>query len=645
MANTTAPAREYVASVSSTMQRRRKFVHELIEARAKLNPARVALVGTARQFTYFELDQAANEIACKLAKRAIGPECVVSIVLPRTVELVVAILGVLKAGAAFSPLEPAWPDERLRYLLSESRAACVITAEGMQERFSGCSADLVLMDSEKSTALTSSSVRPGARVAAENLAYVLFTSGSTGLPKAVGIEHCNLSNYIYSILDILKPSPDDHFALLTSLAADLGYTGLFASLCSGSSLHVISTEAAASVDSLRASLQQHPADYIKITPSYLAALLSCDNPDDILPRKCLVLGGESLRWSLLEQIWRFAPQLRVVNHYGPTETTVGVMTNPVSSAGKGPSLTVPIGKPIRNVEAYLMNAEMNSVPDGTAGELYIGGESVARGYLGRPDLTASQFVPNPAAAVPGARLYRTGDLGVKLASGDIEFLSRTDDQVKVRGYRVELGEIEAVLATNESVSRAVVLAEGDAPDISIVSYVESRTGAGNREVLRDWLRKRLPDHMIPAKFVFVEKMPCLPSGKIDRQSLKAIKPAAPEPVVTAPAGSGLKSVEEKVLAIWRRVLKLEHIDPTSNFFDVGGNSLRMIQLQSEVKRHFGKSIPVGVLFAHPTIRALASHLSEMSLKVEDAGVRVAEVRRAAMAEIRGRRTAERETVQ
>jgi amino acid adenylation domain-containing protein len=645
MANTTALARECVGSVSPIMPTRRKFAHEFIEARAKLNPSGVALVGADRRLTYFELDRAANEIARRLVQRGVGPECVVSIVLPRTIELVVAILGVLKAGAAFSPIEPAWPDERLRFLMSESEAACVITAQGMQERLSTCDADLLLIDGERSPALTSSSGRPDVRVAAENLAYVLFTSGSTGLPKAVGVEHRNLSNYIYSILDVLKPSPDDHFALLTSLAADLGYTGLFASLCSGSSLHVISTETAASLDSLLSTLQEHPVDYIKITPSYLAALLSCDNTNDILPRKCVVLGGEPLRWSLLQRIWKLAPQLGIVNHYGPTETTVGVVTNPVSCASESSSLTVPIGKPIRNVETYLMDSEMNSVPDGTAGELYIGGESVARGYLGRPDLTARQFVPNPTAVVPGARLYRTGDIGVKLAGGDIEFLSRTDDQVKIRGYRVELGEIEAVLATNESVRRAIVLAEGDAPDISLVAYIESRISTNNQEALRDWLRRHLPDHMVPAKVIFIEKLPSLPSGKIDRQSLKGFKTAVPDPVVTTPAGSGLESVEEKVVAIWRRVLKLEHVDSTSNFFDVGGNSLRMIQLQSEVKRHFGKSIPVGVLFAHPTVQALASHLSDTSLKIEDVGVRVAKVRRAAIADIRGRRTAERETVQ
>ena len=627
------------------MQTRRKFAHELIEAQAKLNPTRVALVGADRRLTYFELDRAANEIACRLAQRSVGPECVVSIVLPRTIELVVAILGVLKAGAAFSPLETAWPDERLRSLVSESRAACVITAQGMQERFSACNAGLLLIDGERSPVLTSPPVRPCVRVAAENLAYVLFTSGSTGLPKAVGVEHRNLSNYIYSILDVLKPSPDDHFALLTSLAADLGYTGLFASLCSGSSLHVISTETAASVDSLLATLQEHPVDYIKITPSYLAALLSSDNANDILPRKCVVLGGEPLRWSLLQQIWKLAPQLGIVNHYGPTETTVGVVANPVSCASESSSLTVPIGKPMRNVETYLMDSEMSPVPDGTAGELYIGGESVARGYLGRPDLTARQFVPNPRAVVPGTRLYRTGDVGVKLVGGDIEFLSRTDDQVKIRGYRVELGEIEAVLATNESVRRAVVLAEGDAPDTSLVAYIESRIATSNQEALQDWLRRRLPGHMVPAKFTFIERLPSLPSGKIDRQSLKAVKAAASDPVAATIAGSGLESVEQRVAAIWRRVLKLEHVDSTSNFFDVGGNSLRMIQLQSEVKRHFGKSIPVGVLFAHPTIRALAAHLSETSLKIEDAGVRVAEVRRAAIADIRGRRTAERETVQ
>jgi amino acid adenylation domain-containing protein len=626
---------------SGRTQRRYKLVHELIEAQVKLNSTRPALVGADRQLTYLELDRAANELACQLVHRSVGPDSVVSIVLPRTVEAVVAILGVLKAGAAFSPLDPAWPDERLQRLLRESGTTCVITASGLQERLSACPADLLFMDLLES----SPPPRSSNQVTAENLAYVLFTSGSTGTPKAVGVEHRNLNNYVHSILNILKPSPEDHFALLTSMSADLGYTGLFASLCSGSTLHVISPETAASADSLRAILQEHPADYLKITPSYLTALLSSDNAHDILPRKCIVVGGEPLHWSLLEQIWKLSPELRIINHYGPTETAVGVLTNEISTNSRGSSVTVPIGKPILNVEVHLLDADMGTVQDGTAGELYIGGESVARGYLGRPDLTASQFVPDPATTVPGARLYRTGDMALKLDGGDIEFLSRTDHQVKVRGYRVELGEIEAALTENESVRRVAVLVESDGPDVSLIAYVEAQDGFSNQERLRGWLRRRLPEYMIPARFVFVEHMPSLPSGKIDRYTLKSIKPLEPQLTADTIAPEGLKAVEERVLAIWRRVLKLEHIDPTRNFFDVGGNSLRMIQLQSEVKRQFGKSIPVGALFAHPTIRALASHLSEPSLKGDDAGVRVAEVRRAAIAEIRGRRVAEREKVQ
>jgi amino acid adenylation domain-containing protein len=494
--------------------------------------------------------------------------------------------------------------------------------------------------------LEASANRPGAlslkKALPENLAYVLFTSGSTGKPKAVGVEHRNIIQYVRSMLGLLRPLPGSEFALLTSVAADLGYTMLFPCLCSGGCLHMVSAEAARSPEELDVAFTTRRPDYVKATPSYAAALLSSDKAVNLLPRQCLILGGELLHWPLVDRIRDLVPDTLIMNHYGPTETAVGVLVNPLNEAQTASSISVPLGKPLSGVQIHLLDEGMMPLPDGETGEIYIGGQSVSRGYLGHPDLTASQFVPDPFSLLPGARLYRTGDLAVKLADGNIEFHSRADHQLKISGYRVELGEVEAAIAAHPAVCWAVVEGRRSDSETSLAAYIEFHRGhTSDSEVLRRWLKERVPDYMIPSVFVFVPKMPLLPSGKIDRQALKSIEP---EPSRPTDAEIILGPVEERIRPLWLKVLRVSEVNPTVNFFEAGGNSLRMIQLQSGVKREFGKTIPIPVLFAHPTIRAMASLLSDVVIETENSGERAGENRRAALSAMRERRPIAQESL-
>jgi amino acid adenylation domain-containing protein len=493
------------------------------------------------------------------------------------------------------PLNPQHPAARLSSQLAQSNVSILITNGAAPVEFAG---ELIDLDSDRSLLLDQPDVDP-APVNAD-LAYVIYTSGSSGLPKGVAVGHRALVNYTQFILRRLHVTEPLHFATVSTITADLGNTCIFPALVSDGCLHLISYDMAMEAALFSAYVAKHPIDVLKIVPSHLNALLASAAPD-ILPRKYLILGGEALSWELVDRIFETKPACKVINHYGPTETTVGSLTFDVRPHEQ--SLTTPIGQPIANTQAYILDPQLNLAPTGVAGELYIGGAGLSCGYLNQPAETAARFVPNPFSIEPGARLYRTGDMARYLSDQNVEFLGRIDHQVKVRGFRVELREIEVVLLKHNNVREAVVIAEMQ----RLVGYVvASGSKPPGVEELRKFLSQHLPDYMIPATFVFLKTLPLTANGKIDRARLPAPEEARPdlERVFVAP-----RTVVEKQLAgIWSEFLKFDEMGVHDNFFELGGHSLLATQVVSRIRKTFNCEILLRSLFESPTIAQLAAQI-------------------------------------
>jgi amino acid adenylation domain-containing protein/FkbM family methyltransferase len=446
-------------------------LHQLIEQQARRTPDQVALVFEQQRLTYRELNRRADQLARHLRTLNVGPETLVGLFVERSLEMVVGILGVLKAGAAYVPMDAANLQERIAFVLSDANVTVLLTQRSLLPALPTGVAPVVYLDSFD---WTQSEQRPhDDAVQSGNLAYVIYTSGSTGRPKGVCIEHRSIVNYVLGISERLRLEPGMNHATVSTIAADLGSTVVFPALATGGCLHVISQERAENQAMLSEYVNRESIDVLKIVPSHLAALQTGKNPEQVMPRRRLILGGESSRLDWIEELRVLAPNCELYNHYGPTETTVGVLTYrvgaqlPVTRSG-----TVPLGKPLPNSRVYVLDGEGQPVPIGDQGELYIGGDGVARGYLNRPDLTAEKFVPDPFSSDPGGRLYRTGDLARCLPDGNVEFCGRIDDQVKIHGYRIEPAEIDGVLREHRGVRDAVVLArEAETGEKHLVAYV------------------------------------------------------------------------------------------------------------------------------------------------------------------------------
>jgi amino acid adenylation domain-containing protein/FkbM family methyltransferase len=448
-------------------------LHELIEAQARRTPDHVAVVFEQQRLTYGELDRRADRLAHHLRGRGVGPDAIVGLFVERSVDMVVGILGILKAGAAYLPIDTGYPRERVAFMLSDASVAVVVTQSGLVARLPIESARAVCLDggglseaAGEAPTPTAAPVRPG------HLAYVIYTSGSTGRPKGVCIEHRNIVNYVLGVAERLRLEPGMNHATVSTIAADLGNTVVFPALATGGSLHVVSQERAENPALLAEYFQRERIDVLKIVPSHLAALQTGPHPESVMPRSRLVLGGEASRLDWIARLRALAPGCEIYNHYGPTETTVGVLTYqvgpelPVTQSG-----TLPLGNPLPNIRVHILDASGRPTPIGEQGELHIGGRGVGRGYLGRPDLTAEKFIRDPFDA-PEERLYRTGDVARALPDGSLEFCGRLDDQIKLHGYRVELGEIEGTLRALRGVRDAVVRAHDDAAGgKQLVAYV------------------------------------------------------------------------------------------------------------------------------------------------------------------------------
>jgi amino acid adenylation domain-containing protein len=555
------------------------LVPERFARQAVLHPEKTALVSEETTWTWGELACRVADLAGPLRALGVGPEVRVAKVADRTPDTIAAMLAVLAAGGTWVPLDPSMPEARRQELLEA--AGAVLFPASVPVRVGPCE--------------SVSSVFP------ETAAYLIFTSGSTGAPKAVVVEHRQLRHYVDAVNRLLGPASSGSWALVSTLAADLGHTALFPALCGGGTLHLMSPERALDPEAFADYAERHRIDALKIVPSHLTALLAGSRPAAVLPRELLVLGGEATSWELAASIAEHAPHLRVLNHYGPTETTVGAVAGPIEISLRSRTRRPPLGRPLANVEAHLLDRNLRPVPAGVPGELYLGGDGVARGYLGQPGLTGERFLPAPG----GARLYRTGDLARRLPDGSLEFLGRADDQVKIRGFRVEPGEVEAALARHPAVRENAVLVREGPRGPALAAYVVPR-GSVDTEELRAWLQERLPAVFIPAGWVLLEALPLTANGKVDRQALSGIAPptggASPE---TAPPRTAL---EQEISAVWCEVLGLERVGASDSFFDLGGHSLLLPRVQLGLRETLGLDVPLLAMFAHPTVAALAAWL-------------------------------------
>ncbi len=580
---------------------RSRTIHELFEDQVKRTPAAPAVVCGSDRLTYAELNARADALAGRLSSRGVAPDVCVGLALDRSVEVFVAMIAILKAGGAYVPLNPEHPDARLVAQLEQCGAALVLTSAAWLSKFERFAGEKLTSDAIRG-AEEPAGVSPS-KARAENTVYVMYTSGSTGVPKGVVVRHESLVNYAEFVLRLLAPDRPWSFATVSTISADLGNTSIFPALLSGGCLHVIDYQTAMEGDRLARYMTENEIDVLKIVPSHLAALLASGGLG-VLPKRALMLGGEALSWDLVDRIRATGADCRIVNHYGPTEATVGCLTYQVTDRGTTASRTVPVGRPIDNAEAFVLDAAMNPVPVGVAGELYVGGTGVAREYVRQPAETAERFVPNQFSNGAQARLYRTGDRVRHHPAGEIEFLGRVDDQVKIRGFRIEPGEAQSALAAHPGVREAFVAVREDSPgDSRLVAYVVPERGAAvPPDDLRTWLKARLPDYMIPSAFVALNSLPLTPNGKVDRAALPAPELAGAGREYVPPATRS----EETVARIWAEVLRIERVGSTDNFFELGGHSLLVTQVVSRMRKAFQRDLPIRWVFESPTVAELAA---------------------------------------
>ena len=582
---------------------RDQTVHGLFSAQARRTPESVALIYQEQSLSYGELDRRSTLLAHRLRGLGVGPEVLVGLCVERSLEMVVGILGILKAGGAYVPLDPEYPPWRLAYMLEDTSAPVLVLQGRFDALFSEVKATRLDLDGfDWSGPLPEGPLDSG--VGADNLVYVMYTSGSTGKPKGVMITQQNLANYVLWAASAYGHDGSASFALCSSLASDLTVTPLYVPLILGSVLRIYPDRTGVPGAAVLEAFREDRVDAIKLTPSQLSLVLESSVATKRIRR--LILGGENLSCDLATRAgYGFGAWTEIVNEYGPTEATVGCVINRFSPAYcSGES--VPIGRGCAGASLYVLDAQATPVPIGVAGELYIGGVGLARGYLDLADLTAERFVADPFGGERGQRLYRTGDLVRYRSDGNLEFLGRIDHQVKLRGFRIELGEIESVLCQHEAVSSCVVVLRADPQSgDQLVAYVVGDVGSGIPPAdLRAHLRNRLPEHMVPTAFVALEQLPLTVNGKLDRDAL-------PDPGIEHRAlGAGYVGprtpVEEALAGIWREVLGIERVGVEDNLFDLGGHSLLAIQILNRVQDVLGVELPLIRLFECPTVSELAA---------------------------------------
>jgi amino acid adenylation domain-containing protein len=593
---------------------RDKCVPELFEAQVERSPDAIALVVEEEELTYRELNRRANQLAAYLGKLGVGPETPVGFCLERSPEMVVGILGILKAGGTYVPLDPAYPKDRLAFMLEDTRTPVLLVQQRLIEHLPEHQARVVRMDGDWELIARENDANPASGATADHLAYVIYTSGSTGEPKGIAIPHRAINRLVFNT-NYIEITPNDRMALASNSSFDAATFELWGALLRGARLVGISRDVALSPSDLAAEIRAQGISVMFLTTA-LFNQIAREVPAAFGSIRRLLFGGEAVDLHLVKEVLKHTPPARLLHVYGPTESTTFTTWYPTRGLPED-AATVPIGRPLANTEVYLLDSKLQPAPVGIAGELYIGGDGLAWGYLNQPELTTEKFIPNPYSGKGGGRLYKTGDQGRYWPDGAIEFLGRLDHQVKLRGFRIELGEIEAALNRHPSVRESVVLLREDAPgEKRLVAYLAIEPEkAFTVDDLRSFLRQKLPDYMTPAAFVTLDALPLTPNGKIDRRALPAPEQSRPElaEAFVAPRNP----VEELLAGAWADVLEIERVGVHDNFFDLGGHSLLATKLFSRIRDAFQVGLPLAALFEAPTIAALAERIE--SEKREEQG--------------------------
>src|SRR5881396_1901817 len=585
---------------------KRRTIHEWIEAQVENTPDAHAVTFEGKDLTYRELSRRANQVAHHLQGLGVGPDVPVGVFLERSLEMVVALLGILKAGGAYLPLDPDYPKDRLAFMLEDAETPVLLTQSTQAPQLPEHRSKVVCFDTDKASLDRELDTNPLQSCTPENLAYVIYTSGSTGKPKGVPNEHAGVVNRLLWMQGAYRLDGTDRVLQKTPYSFDVSVWEFFWPLMTGACLVVARPEGHQHPDYLLNVIREQKITTMHFVPSMLRIFLESEGVEGCRSLRRVFCSGEALTFELQERFFqRLGAEL--YNLYGPTEAAVDV-TYWQCTPNSGLSI-VPIGRPIRNTQIYILDKYLQPVPIGIAGELHIGGVGLARGYLKRPQMTAEKFISDPFSGRAGARLYKTGDLARFLPDGNIEYLGRMDHQVKIRGFRIELGEIEAVLCQHPAVREAVVIAREDVPgEKRLVAYLVARPPKPEARALRKLLKKKLPEYMVPAAFVFLEKLPLTASGKVDRRALPA--PEQQQPELDGRFVPPQTEMERKIATVWQNVLGLERVSIDEHFFDLGGHSLLLVRVHGRLRETLRTEFPIVTLFEHPTIRSLALHLSQ-----------------------------------
>ncbi|MBN3989152.1 MAG: amino acid adenylation domain-containing protein [Nostoc sp. NMS2] len=589
-----------------------KSIHQLFEEKVQQYPDSIAVNFANKQLTYQELNTCSNKLAHHLQKIGVGTEVLVGICISQSIEMIIGLLGIIKAGGAYVPLDPSYPEERLNFMLEDAQVSVLLTQENLLKHFKGFSKLIISIDKDWEIITQEKQDNPKSDLNSDNLAYIIYTSGSTGKPKGVAVPHKAVNRLVYNT-NYIKFSPSDKIAQASNTSFDAATFEIWGALLNGAQLVGISKDVTISPHELALQLREKGINILFLTTALFQQIVR-DVPQAFATLKYLLFGGETVDKRWIKKILQSGAPKHLIHVYGPTENTTFSSYYCVEELPSATSL--PIGIPIANTQIYILDAHLQPVPIGITGELYMGGEGLAREYLNRTELTAKNFITHSFSKKPKTRLYKTGDLARYLPDGNIEFLGRVDNQVKIRGFRIELSEIEAVLSQHPAVKETIVIAGEDVPDDKyLVAYIvpnqeqiPTQDVQSFASLLRQFLKEKLPEYMMPRAYVILESLPLTPNGKVDRRALPMPDTISFNNQDYVPPRS---QVEELLAQIWAKVLGKEQVGVHDNFFELGGHSLLATQLTSRIRDTFQIDLPVRNLFEAPTVEQLARYIDTM----------------------------------